>query len=385
VGACQRLFVAELESSSVGNGDCVKIVQLVTRNCVGGVQVVAKALDAGLKRTGHEASIWYFCDSGEGIVLDNTARCVFTRRPGRSYYPRLLMRLFGMLRREQPDVVIAHTTNTAVPGLMLAAMAGIRKRIVVQHNPLSTYSGLARRADQICSEAGVYWRNVTVANTVTATMTAYSDQAKSKVRLIYNGMKRTPMDRLPYGPQRDAVLRRFGIAPTGRLLLNVGRLAEQKNQKVLIEAMRTVSGARLAICGDGPLSQSLRLAIVSNGFEDKVQMLGPIGADDVRLLMHTADVFVTPSHFEAMPMAVFEAMQAGMTIIASNIEAHRELLGDAGVLVAPDPAALGESMQRLLHDAELREGLGRKALKRSLLFSEEAMTEGYLRVIDEML
>jgi glycosyltransferase involved in cell wall biosynthesis len=361
----------------------VKIVQLVTRNCVGGVQVVAQALDAGFRSAGHDSSVWFFCDTDEETLPVLNSHAIFAARPARFYYPRLLARLFLQLRREKPDVVIAHTTNTAVPGLLLAALAGIAKRVAVQHNPLDTYSAMARNADRLCAETGIYRRNVTVANAVTETMSGYSARAAARVRMIHNGLKEPASQAELSKEQRADLRRRFGLPADQPVIATIGRLAKQKNQGVLIEAMRSLESIVLAIAGEGTLRERLLAQVAAAGLEQRVYMLGALGAADVRLLLRISDIFVTPSHFEAMPMVVLEAMQEGSVIVASDIEAHRELLGESGRLVAPTPDGVQAAVRELLADASLCAQLSRAALERSRQFSEKAMIEGYLRLLSE--
>lgn len=363
--------------------ETLKIVQLVTRNCIGGVLGVAQALDRGFRGAGHNSSVWFFCDTDEETVPTPHSRHIFARRAGKSYYPRLLWRLLLQLRRERPDVVIAHTTNTAVPGLLLAALAGACRRVVVQHNPLDTYSTAARSADRLCAELGVYTDNVTVAATVSKTMGAYSRSAARRVRTIHNGMN-PPSKRDAASPAEKAELRERLSLPTDRpLIATVGRLAEQKNQGVLIEAMRALDGAALAIAGDGPLRAPLQAKVASAGLGGRIHMLGALDSSKVRMLLRACDAFVTPSHFEAMPMVVLEAMQESCAIVASDIEAHRELLGDAGVLVPGSAEAIGLAVARVLAMPSMRAHLGAAARERAAAFSEEAMVQGYLLMLED--
>lgn len=361
----------------------MKIVQLVTRNCTGGVQVVASSLDAGFRCAGNDASLWYFCDTDEQLSVEAHAKFIFRERASRLYYPRLLWRLFWQLRRDKPDMVLAHTTNTAVPGLMLAALAGIKKRVAVQHNPLDTYSSAARKADQLCANRGIYSRNIAVAETVRKTMMGYAANATTRVRLIHNGMKMP--SRLVEIPaiDRETLREQFSLPVDRPLIVTIGRLAEQKNQTMLIEMMKSLEGVTLAIAGDGPLRNRLQDQIPESGAFRNIYMLGSLSAMQVRQLLQACDVFVTPSHFEAMPMVVLEAMQEGTVILASDIDAHRELIGPAGILAVATPQRFRDEIMNLLEHADVCAELSAKAVLRAELFSEEAMINSYLELAAE--
>lgn len=362
----------------------MKIVQLVTRNCAGGVQVVAESLDRSFRDNGNDAAVWFFCDTDEHLTPPAGAKFILRNRSSPFYYPRLLWRLFWMLLREKPDVILAHTTNTAVPGLLLAALAGIGKRVAVQHNPLNTYSSLARKTDEACADRGIYWRNVVVAETVRKTTDTYSLRAVSRLRLIHNGIK-TPSPGSSQSADRLALRRGFSLPEDSPLVTAIGRLADQKNQAVLVDMVQPLKGVALALAGDGPLREGLEHQIAAAGLSADVHMLGLLSPEEVRQLLQTTDVFVTSSHFEAMPMVVLEAMQEGAVILASDIEAHRELLGDAGLLAPATAQNFRTELQRLLADPDLRATLSTKAVQRAALFSEEAMVRAYLFLIEEPL
>ena len=364
-------------------GDALKIVQLVTRNCTGGVQVVAGILDSGFCRAGNDSSVWFFCDSDEQILPLPNAKFLFQSKPNQLYYLRLLWRLFWQFRREKPDIVLAHTTNTAVPGLLLATLAGIKKRVAVQHNPLDTYSFLARTADRQCANLGIYWRNVVVANAVLKTTAGYTDRAANHVRLIHNGMP-MPLQSSKFEiGDRQVLYRKFHLPPDGPLVAAIGRLAEQKNVGTLIEVMRPLKNVTLAIAGDGPLRETIQEQIIAAGLDKNIHMLGVLSATEVRQLLRASDIFVTPSHFEAMPMTVLEAMQEGAVIIASDIEAHQELIGESGILVPATADNFRDELLRLLYDPALCAELSERAVRRASLFTDDAMLKSYLALATE--
>jgi glycosyltransferase involved in cell wall biosynthesis len=91
-----------------------------------------------------------------------------------------------------------------------------------------------------------------------------------------------------------------------------------------------------------------------------------------------ADVFVFPSLFEAMPMALIEAMNAGMPVVASDIPPLREALGDAGSFApATNAQALATEITQVLRSPELAQQLRQQAKQRSASFSIETMVNAY--------
>ena len=105
-----------------------------------------------------------------------------------------------------------------------------------------------------------------------------------------------------------------------------------------------------------------------------MHFLGEVKSADVLDLLCIADVFVFPSLFEAMPMALVEAMGLGLPIVGGDIPAMREVLSDAGLLVPSENAAeIASAVRRVLEDRELADRLRQSSLQRSALFSVEKM------------
>jgi glycosyltransferase involved in cell wall biosynthesis len=91
--------------------------------------------------------------------------------------------------------------------------------------------------------------------------------------------------------------------------------------------------------------------------------------DDVADLLASADAFVLPSRSEGLPLALLEAMFAGLPIVATRVGEVPAALadGDAGLLVEPGhPGELAGAIDRLLRDAELARRLGGRARVRAL-------------------
>lgn len=151
----------------------------------------------------------------------------------------------------------------------------------------------------------------------------------------------------------------------------LGMVKEPKGVYELLRAwprvQRAVPGAKLVLGGSGELDAARALA-GELGIEADVELPGWVSGEDKAALLKRAWVLALPSHWEALPMAVLEAMAAGVPVVASRVGAIPEALpqGQGGLLVPPrDPAALADALVEVLGDAALRKALGRAARRRA--------------------
>ena len=139
----------------------------------------------------------------------------------------------------------------------------------------------------------------------------------------------------------------YGIADDASVSVYVGRLVREKEVDRLInqwlEIYQNDDNHWLLIAGTGP-EQALLLKLAAAC--ERIKLIGQ--CDDVPRLLHTANVFVQPSSTEGMSNSMLEAMAAGMTIVATDVGAARELIGEneRGYLIpAQDNNALKAALQ----------------------------------------
>ena len=164
---------------------------------------------------------------------------------------------------------------------------------------------------------------------------------------------------------RSEVRKRYGLPPEAPMAISLGRLAAEKNLEVMLSAFRLARlrrpELRLLVVGDGPV----RHALEAQDTEGAV-FTGAVPYAEVPSLLAAADVFVTASTSEVLPMSMIEALAAGTPLIAARSpaaedliaganglirEAHEEALAD-GLLMALDPAHLPEMQRAARHSAE---------------------------------
>jgi glycosyltransferase involved in cell wall biosynthesis len=153
------------------------------------------------------------------------------------------------------------------------------------------------------------------------------------------------------------------LAPDRCRLVSVARLAPEKAQHLLIQAMAALpSHVDLTLIGDGPLREALESQTRNLRLEKRIDFLG--NRNDIPGLLALMDVFVLPSLREGTPVALLEGMAAGCAAVASSVGGIPEILdhGQAGVLVPPgDCDALTAALMRLTADPARITELGCKA------------------------
>jgi len=148
-------------------------------------------------------------------------------------------------------------------------------------------------------------------------------------------------------------------SPERLRILFVGNHARRKGLRTLLSALPLVE-------------RPFELHVVSNDAQldvpDDVVVhrgLAP-GSEGLKRQLAEADVFVLPTRADGAPWAILEAMAAGLPVVASDVAAIPELVGDAGVVVPPgDPVVLAAALRALADDPDRRAALGARARARA--------------------
>ena len=143
----------------------------------------------------------------------------------------------------------------------------------------------------------------------------------------------------------------LALEPDGAVVGCAARLDEVKRLDVLLKAAAAVRtpGLVIAIVGAGAEDRGLRALASSLGLDGRVKFAGEIPG--AARFFRAFDVYAAPSRKEGMPLGVLEAMALGVPVVASDIPAHREVLGDACEgLVEGTAEAFASAFERLLDE-----------------------------------
>ena len=159
---------------------------------------------------------------------------------------------------------------------------------------------------------------------------------------------------------------RLSIPEEGKIVLYLSRLIKEKGAFDLIESIpeiiRKNENVYFLFAGEGPDRKQMEDTCKMKGIEKYVRFTGHISYKDVIRAFSSADIFVLPTYFpEGMPMAILQAMAAGLPIISTPISSIPDIIKDGinGFLIEPNsPKQLAEKILFLLHNEETKKRIG---------------------------
>lgn len=296
--------------------------------------------------------------------------------------------LEGVIRAEKTQIVETFAHPNTVIFSFLARLRSLVERVVVSHHAVGTEASLVRpylrplmrRMDAHIAVAEMQKRRLVDAEGL----------REGSVRVIYNGVDAGAF-RPAAASERAGARRALGLSDDAVVLMAVGSLKPIKGVDVLLRAVSPVMHARhevrLVLAGDGPDRGMLQGLAGDLGIAERVAFLGL--RDDIDVLLRAADALVLASRSEALPMALLEAMAAGLPVVATRVGGVPEVVEPdrSGALVAPDDAgALGGAIERIVADADLRRAWGQRG--RAIVenrFRIETMCEHRMSLFEELL
>jgi glycosyltransferase involved in cell wall biosynthesis len=356
----------------------MRLAMLTETTGPGGLESMMLLLAQGLRERGHEVVPIIPSHPREWLHASFLARGFEVEEypPCRSWgaYPGALMDLTSVLRRRRVEALHCHDFTAAILGTLAATMTGIPSVLTLHgghhYREKKLRRWLLRRAAR--RSASVIAVSSETARQLTHDLSLHPEE----VQVIPNG---TPM----VSGEAERGRRILGTCPDTVTVLAVGRLIQVKGFDILSRAARLLQGTdartRMVVAGDGEERRVLEGMNEEDSTGGQLSFLGM--RDDIPDLMAGADIFVMPSRSEGLPMALIEAMAAGLPVVASSVGGIPEVVehGVHGLLVDPeDPAALAEAIAILSSDPALRARMGRAGHHRvKARFSIDAMVDAY--------
>jgi glycosyltransferase involved in cell wall biosynthesis len=284
---------------------------------------------------------------------------------------------------EDADVVHVHLASPveALPALLAIRAGGARRVVTTEHAP--TWAPLRRPWSRLAKR--LISRGVDAVIAVSEADARFLAQEygvpRKRLTVVPNGIELDRFERS--GSDLRAARRRFALPEAAAFIVGfVGALEPKKGVLDLLAAggAAGIEGLVVALAGDGSLGPTLEAAARECG----VRLCAPGPVDDVPAFLAALDAFTLPSHQEAMPLALLEAMASALPIVATRVGGIPELIEDGatGLLVEPRrPDQLATALARLAVDRGLGARLGMAARDRvERAGSAERMVQNTLAV-----
>jgi glycosyltransferase involved in cell wall biosynthesis len=296
-------------------------------------------------------------------------------------------RLSRALARESADLVhthVAHRIDLQAEGVLRRARLPMIWTIHGQYRPAGKELARWRRATRLAAEHP-------------AAITAVSEELARDFRA--RGLDHPDGIAITRGgvdlsrfrsrvPADGAWRSRLGIPAEAVVFGAAGRLVPEKAYDVFVRAaarlVRRGAAVRFVIAGEGPLKESLRAEVARQGIEDRFHLVG--FESDVPRFLGQLDVFVLSSRFEGFPVALIEALAAGLPAVATAVGGVPEMLGNRGGLIvrAESEEALAGAMHEML-DPRTRGTYAERGPAIADQFSIERCADGFARLYSRVL
>jgi glycosyltransferase involved in cell wall biosynthesis len=354
---------------------------------IGGAEVVIQHLVRAIDRSRFNVTVG--CIKAAGPIGEELRRDGFDiqvlSRNGYEepeYLTFLKMRRLSKLRRI--DVIHSHTTDALADAAVCRLLSPRVKLVHTFH--FGNYPHLPKRQLQIERLfARFASRLVAVSEVQRSQISATFGLEPSAIGRVWNGV--------PLAPTHPDSSFRAKIGATDHVLIGtVATMIPQKGLPDLLAVARILRASgrrvRFVVLGDGAMRAELELLRSQLGVEDTVVFAGWV-KDASRVAVPEFDIFFQPSLWEAMSIAVLEAMAAGVPVVASRVGENPHIIehGKDGLLVEPrDVEGMARELTRLVDDVSLRRQLGAAGSDTvSRQFTVSHMARAYERIYEELV
>ncbi len=272
--------------------------------------------------------------------------------------------MLALTKKEKFDIIHCNTPIGGLLGRLCGKRAKIPKIIYTAHG-FHFYKGAPLINRTIYKWAEIWLARYT---DVIITINQEDYQAAKKFKLRNNGkvyyVPGVGVDTSlvkKAKPKREELLGSIGASKDSVILISVGELNNNKNNKVIIKALGKMNNPKIhyILCGLGNKKNDLFNQAKNYGLVKNVHFLGY--RNDIPELLKSCDIFVLTSYREGLSRSLMEAMAAGLPCIVSKIRGNVDLIkeGKGGFLRKPnDIDGLANAINLLASDKTLRESMG---------------------------
>ena len=327
----------------------MKDIVIVTGCMVrGGAEGVIATVANGLAQRGWKIHIISILFDRWDYELDPSIECIDISNEKRNQMldtPRLVLELRKKIRQIKPKAVLSFMVAVNIVTWLATRRLNVKYIPSERNDPDKGRSSLIKKL-----QAKAYGAADTTVFQTTRAKEYFSDAIQKKSVIIPNPLREMP----------EAV---YGAS---KRIVTAGRLSEQKNHKLLIDAFAGVyrdhPDYSIDIYGEGSMRDELQAYIDEKGLRNLVHLCGKV--DNVPERIQDAYMFVLPSDYEGLSNALLEAMGIGLPCITTNCAGSDDAIqdGENGLIVPiQDRVAMEKAIRKLIEDHERAEIMGKKA------------------------
>ena len=374
---------------SVPRGRRLRVAQAIFSMHIGGAENIVAHLARGLDRARVDVSV--ICTTGGGVLADEleaegvrVLRIAPAQRALRYAIPVFLWRA---LRTVGADIVHTHSTPTLLHAGPIALVRGLPPWVHTFHfgnyplpvpREMKAERFFCRRADAL----------IAVAEAQRRAIIQHHGLADDAITTIVNGVGANPF--LGDTAVRARLRAEFGFTDAHVVVGSFAVLTRQKGVGFFLQAIETLRTShpqlRFLVAGGGALEADLRAEAKARGLDGIVHFTG--WRQDNLAMLTALDVFVMASLWEAMPLALLEAMAAVRPIVVTDVGDTRRVVdeGRCGSLVPPgDPAALAAAIRDIDDGPAAAASMAARAHERfTRVFTRQHMLDAYLALYERL-
>jgi glycosyltransferase involved in cell wall biosynthesis len=297
-----------------------------------------------------------------------------------------LRRLVETLKTEKVDLVQTHLVYANILGTLAAHFAGIP--VIATLHSIAVAEGWKSTILKVIENLVLrrYATRILAVGQVVADINK-GNYGRQKVNVIPNGI---PVRTSLQVPERDRLRREITGNASDSIIITVGRFARAKGFEDMIQAFHLLRlkdpNPKLVMVGSGTSVDLIKNQIVDLHLDQAVILTGE--REDVHQLLASSDVYASSSHREGLPLAVLEAMMAGLPVVATSVgDIPNVVTEETGVVVPPHhPELLAAALEELLRNPEKRHSMGQAAYRRAMNeYSLEAWMKKHVALYQEIL
>ena len=365
----------------------MKVIEVINSFSPGGAEILVKEMAKLLKERGVQVEVW-----GIGINTDEKFEMEFikelqghhigcfkfNKKPHKERL-RTIVKIRKKIKEIRPDIIHVHGEapmfyiSVACTSLDIPLIQTIHSTVI--NEPFLQKYYFNRKLKKF----------IAVSAKIKKILINKLKIRKNKISLIYNGIDIHKFRKRSVHKKNEQIK-----------LVNVGRLAKEKDQECLIKSLFILKNKyyknqhfpfKLIIVGVGELEAYLKDLTIEYGLQKFVHFLG--AKRDIPSILMNSDIFILSSKWEGFPLVILEAMASKLPIISTNVGSISEIIenGKEGILVPKEsPEKLANAIHFLSKDYSLREKLSRNAYKKvKSKFSIQVCVQKHLELYEQIL